>query len=363
LTTLIDLPTPALLLDLDKLEVNIANMAEKCHRLDVALRPHVKTHKSPRIARMQAERGANGITVATLYEAKRFAEEGFTDITWAFPIPLSRVREAVELSRKTTLRLLADSTEAIAALEQTREPLRVLLKIDCGYHRAGVDPASSEALDLAIHIAKSDTLSFGGILTHSGQAYDAHGAKELARVAEHERKVMTTFAGRLRAESIAVPAVSVGSTPAMSAVENLEGIDEARPGNYVFYDGMQTEIGSCAIADCALTVLTSVVSRGAEHSILDAGALALSKDVDHSSASRPTFGCGFLDYGAGTLDPNLNVFSLSQEHGWLSGSHPVGSRIRLLPRHSCLTASQFDAYTVVRGTEVVDRWPILRGRD
>lgn len=301
--------------------------------------------------------------MATLFEARRFAEAGFDDITWAFPIPLSRIREAVALSREITLRLLVDSTEAADALEQTGEPLRVLLKVDCGYHRAGVDPKSNNALALAARLSHSKTLDFDGIVSHSGHAYDAVGVKQLARVAEQERDVMVRFSERLIERGIEVPTISVGSTPSMSAVRTLYGVTEARPGNYAFFDGMQVEIGSCQVADCALTVLTSVVSSSPKHSILDAGALALSKDAGPTSGGKPNFGSGFLDYESGTLDPSLSVFSLSQEHGWLTGRHPVGARVRLLPRHSCLTAAQFDEYTVVRGDEVVDQWPILRGRD
>lgn len=360
---LAELPTPALLLDLDKLEANLDRMAAKCKRLDVTLRPHIKTHKSPHVARMQAQRGARGITVSTLCEARNFAEAGFDDITWAFPIPLNRIDDAAELGQNLTLRLLVDSAEAIHALELAGGPSRALLKVDCGYHRAGVDPTSAKAMQLAQRIASSDNLVFDGILTHSGQAYDAVGSSELARVAEHERQVMVAFAERLRERGIEVPTVSIGSTPAMSAVESLTGVSEARPGNYAFFDGMQVEIGSCAVSDCALTVLSSIVSSSAEHSIIDAGALALSKDPGHSSLKPPSFGCGYLDYTGGSLDPKLNVFALSQEHGWLSGCHAVGSRLRLLPRHSCLTAAHFDEYIVVRGEEVLDRWPILRGRD
>ncbi len=357
------LPTPTLLLDLDKLENNIASMAATCERLGVALRPHIKTHKSPRIARMQSDAGARGITVATLYEARQFAEAGFEDITWAFPVPLSRIDQAVDLSRQITLRLVVDSAEAIEALQSTSASVGVFLKIDCGYHRAGVDPAEPEAFELAQRIEDSGTLRFQGILTHSGQAYCAHGRAELASIAELERSLMADFAERLRSQGIEVPTVSVGSTPAMSAVESLEGVDEARPGNYVFYDGTQAELGSCNVADCAVTVLTSIVSSGRSHSILDAGALALSKDPGCSDIHRPNFGCGFHHYESGTLDPRLRVFSLSQEHGWLTGSHAVGTRIRLLPQHSCMTVAQFDEYVVVRGDEVVDRWAILRGRD
>ena len=174
---------------------------------------------------------------------------------------------------------------------------------------------------------------------------------------------MVGCAQRLRAAGIEVPVVSVGSTPAMTAVDHLEGIDEARPGNYALFDYTQTRLGSCAAADCAVTVLTSVASRGRNHSILDAGALALSKDRGLSSQQRPNYGCGFHDYESGSLDPRLRVFSVSQEHGWLTGAHQVGRRFRILPQHSCLTAAQFDEYVVVEGDEIVDRSPILRGRD
>lgn len=360
---LADLPTPALLLDLDRLERNLERMAARCRRLGVALRPHVKTHKSPRVARLQEQLGARGITVATLYEARRFAEAGFEDITWAFPVPLSRIDQAIELSREVTLRLVVDSTEAIDSLGRCREPLHVLLKVDCGYHRAGVDPESAGSVDLARRIADAPDLSFEGILTHSGQAYAVHGTRELAKVAEHERAVMSGFAERLRDAGLEVPTVSVGSTPAMSAVESLEGVTEARPGNYAFFDAMQVEIGSCSPAECALTVLASVVSRASDHSILDAGALALSKDAGISDSNRASYGRGYLDYAAGAFDDGLDVFALSQEHGWIRAGRPVGTRIRLLPQHSCLTAAHFDAYTVVRGDAVLDRWPILRGRD
>ncbi|MFQ5525958.1 MAG: alanine racemase [Thermoanaerobaculia bacterium] len=361
--TIDDLPTPALVLDLDKLENNIATMASKCELLGVALRPHIKTHKCVEIGRIQIAHGARGITVATLYEAKRFAEAGFDDITWAFPIPLSRIEEAVDLGERITLRVIVDSERAIDELERRSATLDVLLKIDCGYHRAGVEPSDPLAASLARRLAESPSLRFDGLLTHSGQAYSACGSDELAQIAELERRIMAEFAGELRAEGIDVPTVSVGSTPAMSAVLTLDGVNEARPGNYVFFDHMQTRIGSCRVADCALTIVASAVSAGRNHTILDAGALALSKDSGRSDVSRPNFGCGFHSYENAALDPRLRVVSLSQEHGWLTGSHAVGTRFRILPQHSCMTAALFDEYVVVRGEEVVDRWPILRGRD
>jgi D-serine deaminase-like pyridoxal phosphate-dependent protein len=227
-----------------------------------------------------------------------------------------------------------------------------------------VDPHSEDALQLAERVAGSKTLSFAGILTHSGHAYHARGDDEIKAIAEEERRVMTAFADRLAKAGIKTPAISVGSTPAMSKVERLTGVTEARPGNYAFYDYMQTVIGSCTVADCALTVLSSVVSnqKGTNHSVIDAGALALSKDAGLETYPRATMGEIYADYPSGSLSPDHRLVGLSQEHGFVSGVLPVGSRVRVLMNHSCLTAAQFDAYEIVRGDELVDRWPIARGR-
>ncbi len=150
----------------------------------------------------------------------------------------------------------------------------------------------------------------------------------------------------------------------MSVIGSLRGIDEIRPGNYVFYDRSQVAYGSCRGADCALTVLTSVVSSqpGAGYSVVDAGALALSKDPGPDGLVHPCFGAVYSDHGYPELDEETWLTGLSQEHGILNRSLPVGKRLRVLPNHSCLTAAQFDAYTLVRGDRVVDRWPVRRGR-
>jgi D-serine deaminase-like pyridoxal phosphate-dependent protein len=362
--TINDLPTPALLLDLDKLEANLAHMAARARKLGVALRPHIKTHKCIEVGELQRAHGIGGITVSTLYEARVFADHGFDDLTWAFPVILTRLAEARQLAERVRLGLVVDSPEAVTALEHAGFPFHVWLKVDCGYHRAGVDPHADGALRLARALADSRRLEFRGILTHSGHAYHARGADEVAAVAEEERRVMTAFAERLDKAGIVVPAVSVGSTPAMACVQRLDGVTEARPGNYAFYDYMQTVIGSCTVPDCALTVLASVVSTqpGTNHSIIDAGALALSKDAGLETYPRPTLGEIYDEYPKGTLRPDHRVVGVSQEHGFVTGVLPVGSRVRVLPNHSCLTAAQFDAYDVVRGDEVIDRWTIWRGR-
>ncbi|HEX4960084.1 MAG TPA: alanine racemase [Thermoanaerobaculia bacterium] len=364
MTSIYDLPTPALLLDLGVLEANLRRMKERTAALGVALRPHVKTHKCLEVAGLQRDLGIAGITVSTLYEARVFADHGYGDLTWAFPVILSRLAEVRELAARVTLRLVVDSPEAVTALEGLGLPLHVWLKVDCGYHRAGVNPASPDALELARRIASSATLRFDGILTHSGHAYHGPTRAEVAAAAAEERSVMAAFADRLRQEGITVPGVSVGSTPAMAVVEHLDGVTEARPGNYCFHDFAQVALATCRVRDCAVTVLASVVSHrpGEERSVVDAGALALSKDMGPERPERPTMGEVFADYEGGLLEEGARLVSLSQEHGILSAARPVGSRVRILPNHSCLTAAQFDEYAVVRGEEVVDRWRIWRGR-
>ena len=361
--TLDDLPTPCFVVDVERLQANIDRMAARAARHGVRLRPHVKTHKCLEIGEMQRRAGARGITVATLYEARIFAHHGFDDILWAFPVILNRLGEILEVAAMTRLALLIDSHEAIDALESsgTRHP--VWLKVDCGYRRAGVDPTSEHAVQLATRLAGSPSLDFEGILTHSGQAYQCRSPDEAAAVAETERSVMAAFAARLTGAGVSVPQVSVGSTPASSRATDLAGVSEIRPGNYVFHDRMQVEIGSCEIRDCAATILTSVVSSqpGATHCVIDAGALALSKDPGNQGGD-PGFGAIFADYEAGTIEKDLHVSSLSQEHGILDRALPVGTRLRLLPNHSCLTAAHFEEAVVVRGAEVVGRWRIWSGR-
>jgi D-serine deaminase-like pyridoxal phosphate-dependent protein len=357
------LATPALLLDLDILERNIARMAQRAAELGVRLRPHVKTHKCPEIGALQRDAGATGITVATLHEAAAFAERGFDDVTWAFPLILSRLDEALSLARRIRLGLLIDSQEALDALAARAcegPPVRVWLKVDCGYHRAGVDPNSDGLVGLAGGIAAAPGLQFAGILTHSGHAYHAFGEAARRAVADQERNVMVAAAGRLRDAGIEVPEVSVGSTPAMTAVQSLFGVSEMRPGNYAFFDYTQCALGSCSTADVAVSVLASVVSRMPEHSVIDAGALAMSKDIGperEGAATGPIYREGSND-----IDPDLRLQSLSQEHGIVNRPLPVGTRLRVMPNHSCLTVACFDEYQVVRNGAVIDRWRIHRGR-
>ena len=352
-----DLPTPALLLERSRLDRNIATMADRARDLGVGLRPHIKTHKCMEIAERQMAAGAIGLTVSTLAEARACVEAGFDDLTWAVPLAPSRLPEVVELTARVRLGVLVDSHAAVDALAAL-PGYEAWIKVDCGYHRAGVDPQTDEALELARRLEAGDG-SLRGILTHSGQAYDHPGRPALARVAEDERRVMVDLAARMRSAGIEVRSVSVGSTPAMSAARDLTGVDEARPGNYALLDATQVALGSCSVGDCALTVLAEVVSDGAgRHSVVNAGALAMSKDLGPGTTG---YGQIYGDYLAGGFLPGGALFELSQEHAEVKASLPVGTRVRIHPNHACLTAAGFGAFWLVDGERVVGRWSMALG--
>ena len=375
--SLASLPTPALLLDSEILERNLQRMQDHANQLKVRLRPHLKTHKCIQVARWQERLGAQGVTVSTFYEAKQFADAGFTDILWAFPIPPIYATRAAELAGRITFRVLIDSLEAMEHLEKAarsaNQKIHTWLKVDCGNHRAGVDPSSPLAEELVRKLNESSILQFDGILSHSGHAYYGKNRDEILAAAREERDVMVALADRLRAKGYRVPSVSVGSTPAVTVIDHYDGVDEIRPGNYAFHDYTMAMLGICGVEDCALTVLTSVISHqpGAKHVITDAGALALSKDLGPTHLANP-MGMGpiFEDYDRKRLHAHIHMGSLSQEHGKLvadgpaslDGLFPVGDLARVLEHHSCLAVPHHDEYIVVRGGEIVDRWPILKGR-
>lgn len=370
-----DLKTPCALVDLDVVERNTARMAERVARLGARLRPHVKTHKCLEAARLQVRGHFGGITVSTLAEARFFAGAGFRDITYAVPVDPSRLSEAAELARSLErLNLLLDhestfrELEACARAQQIRFP--VFLKVDCGYHRAGVDPVRRESLALAAKLARSPQVDFRGLLTHAGHSYHCRKAGEILAVARQEREVMVELAAKLRAAGVPVPEVSIGSTPTMSLVENLEGVTEARPGNYVFYDAFQAAIGSCSLAECALSVLVKVIGQYPDQNklLINAGALALSKDGGPRHVDAE---CGygvFYSLDKSRRHPELRLVSISQEHGEVRGTrrldfreYPIGASLRIVPNHSCLTAAMHDRYYVVQGGAVVDEWKTVKG--
>lgn len=368
-----NLKTPCCLLDIERVRRNARRVTEIAVRNGVRLRPHIKTHKCVEVARIQTAGHDGAITVSTLAEARAFSKHGFSDITYAVPIERGKFDACVELLRGgVKLNLLTDDAETSRQLDEAAGmagvKFDVFLKIDCGTHRVGVEPHMPEAIEIPRQISDSKNLHFAGILTHAGHSYNARSKEGVLQIAHQEREVMAAFAETLRDDGIEVPVVSIGSTPTISHVDHLQGIDEIRPGNYIFFDAFQATLGSCGFDDCALTVLVAVVHRDRDRKkiIIDAGAIALSKDrgaVEIDSA------CGYgqvLDLAGN--DTGMRVESLSQEHGVFHASDDatferfkVGSRVRVLANHSCLTAAQHSHYHVLENDKIVDRWEIHRG--
>lgn len=365
--------TPGLLLDLDRVRRNSGRMSGVADEKGVRLRPHIKTHKCIEVAKIQTAVHDGAITVSNLAEARSFAKHGFNDITYAVPIERGKFAEAIEILRSgVKLNLLTDDAATMTLLDEAagKAGVRfdVFVKIDCGTHRVGVEPHTPEAVDIPRLISDAKNLNFAGILTHAGHSYDVKTKEEILRVARHERDVMVELAERLRAQSIDVPTVSIGSTPTMSLIDHLDGIDEIRPGNYIFFDNFQATLGSCSFEDTALTVVTAVVHNNVAHRklVVDAGAIALSKDRGPVGLDPQ---CGYgrvLDIDGN--DTGMRVTGMSQEHGEIeAGDAPafdslkVGDRLRILANHSCLTAAQHSHYNVIENGEIIDRWEIHRG--
>ena len=367
------LQTPCLLLDLARIRRNAARMSEVARRNNVRLRPHVKTHKCIEVARIQTEGHDGAITVSTLAEARAFAMHGFNDITYAVPIERGKFDRAIEILKSgVKLNLLTDDAATVNDLEAAagKAGVRfdVFVKIDSGTHRVGVEPHTPEAIEIPRQLSDAKNLNFAGILTHAGHSYDAKSAARILEVAQHERDAMVALAERLRADGIDVPTVSIVSTPTMSTVDHLHGIDEIRPGNYIFFDNFQATLGSCSFEDTALTVLAAVIHKDVSRRklVIDAGAIALSKDRGPVGID-PRCGYGRVLDVEGN-ETGMRVTGLSQEHGEIEAGEidvfdrlKVGDRVRVLANHSCLTAAQHSHFNVFENGEIVDRWEIHRG--
>ena len=367
-----ELPTPSLVLDVTRMKRNAERIGGRVHEMGAQLRPHVKTHKCVEVARIQTAGHAGGITVSTLAEARGFAANGFRDITYAVPIEPGKFDAAIEIARNCErFNLITDDPQIPDLLNNVARQAGVVvdlfLKVDCGYHRCGVEPDANEALEIPRRISDLSQLRFAGVLTHAGQSYHCGVKEERLAVARHERDVMVQLADRLRQSGIEVPTVSIGSTPTLTIVDHLDGIDEARPGSYIFFDAFMVAIGSCQLDDCALSVLAAVVHRDRSRNkiVIDAGAIALSKDQGPIEFD-PACGYGpLLDLEGNDLGIRLD--SLSQEHGEAAADSAVierlsvGTRLRVVPNHSCLTAAQHSHYHVLENGKIVDRWDTQQG--
>ncbi|MEO8721968.1 MAG: alanine racemase [Sphingobium sp.] len=369
--------TPALALDVAKLDRNVARLSAHLAALGVAFRPHVKSAKSIDVARRLFAGGTGPITVSTLAEAEYFADGGFTDIAYAVGLGHDKIQRARHLvARGVDLSVLIDSMEqaqwiAQAAQDDDAMPA-VLIEIDCDGHRGGLLPDDRTIVAIADTL-KAGGVEFRGVLTHAGESYGARGGAGLPEAAEAERMAVVDAAQMLRAAGHETPVVSVGSTPTAHFARDLSGVTEVRAGVFMFFDLVMHGIGVCDLDDIALSVVATVIGHRPEKGwiLTDAGWMAMSRD--RGTQRHPVDqGYGLVCDIDGTPFTDLIVEDASQEHGIIkvragSGAAlpelPLGTRVRILPNHACATGAQHESYKVVEGEDhqISATWSRMRG--
>ena len=331
----------------------------------IRLRPHAKTHKSPQMARWQIERGAIGICCAKLGEAEVFAAAGIADIRLPYPINPVNADRVIALLDRTRLSFIVDHPRVAAewsdAMVRARQQVDVLVKVDVGFHRCGIDPTPAQAVAMIRAVSTLPGLRFKGLLSHAGHAYHAHDEDELCRMAKDEAATMGDLVERCRRDGVSIEEVSAGATPPARFSLQQDGFTEFRPGNYVYFDRTQVALGAATIDDCALTVLATVVSKPApDRIVLDSGSKTLTNDGARGFTPAPGFGT-VLGHD------NLLVERLSEEHATVRVSNGAtslepGDRVRILPNHSCVVSNLMDQVWLVDGEEL-EPLPILaRGK-
>jgi D-serine deaminase-like pyridoxal phosphate-dependent protein len=343
--------TPALVIDIDRVERNISRIQAICDAAGVANRPHIKTHKSPFLARLQIQAGAQGITCQKLGEAEVMAEAGLDDILISYNlIGEEKIARLGALLAKTNVTVAADNAVVIAGLSHAGtaagRALPVVIECDTGRKRAGVE-TPSEAVTLAKQIADTPGLSFAGFMMYPTET----GWPEAQRFYDE------ALSGVLQL-GLDPSIVSTGGSPNLKNVGKLSGATEHRPGTYIYNDRMQVAAGVATWDDCALHVYSTVVSRAApERGILDAGSKTLTADT------------GGLDgYGLILEHPEAKIARFAEEHGFLdlskTNSRPVvGDVVRIVPNHVCVVVNMADEAVMVRGDEIIGTLPIAaRGK-
>lgn len=345
-------------------------MTATCRGLGVGLRPHMKTLKSIDAARLAIDPAHGGIAVSTLREAEYFASHGVGDIQYAVCITPDKVARAAEITKAAPeFSVFLDSVAVAHALAGA--PFAAWIEIDSGEHRTGLAPDDPQLTEIAA-VLRDGGVSLAGVATHGGHSYGARSAAELVAIAEQERAAVVAAAERLRAAGFAVPGVSAGSTPTAVHLARGDGLTEIRAGVYMAGDLFQSGIGSLAEEEIAVTVLASVIGhkREANQIVVDAGGLALSKDRSTAALEGGDLGYGVvLDIEGQPSLGRLVVGGVHQEHGEIRGDAPlpfdrlpIGTRLRILPNHVCMTAAIHDHYLVVDGgAGTVARWDKIVG--
>lgn len=371
--TLTHLATPCLIADRGRVTRNAERMRARAAAFGVRLRPHLKTMKAAAAARIAHGGVVGPITVSTLREAAYFLAEGFTDITYAVCLTPNKFDEVdALLARGARLGVLLASADMARRLAEHRggrdQSLDVWLEVDSGDHRTGLAPEDPVLAEAARVLHAAAGVRFAGLLTHGGHAYACQTRAAIVAVAEEERASLLAARARVQDGGVPVPRLSSGSTPTAALGECFDGIDELRPGVYLAGDLFQAQLGACTMEDVAVSVLATVIDRDRARNrvVIDAGALALSKD--RSTADSPVdYGYGLVVAADGARLPGDPVVeAVSQEHGRVTcagGPLPwqrlaVGTPVRVLPNHACMTAASYHCYWVVEGESpaVLEEW-------
>lgn len=352
-----------LLLDEKKCRQNIAMMAEKAARNNIRLRPHFKTHQSAQVGEWFRDTGATGITVSSLKMARYFAAHGWDDILVAIPVNIRELALVNELAAKVDLHLVAVNIETVQALAaQLQHTVKIWLKIDTGYRRTGILPHNHEELDAMVDlIGQSDKVTFTGVLAHDGHTYKQTDAEAIRTIHHTTVFLLNLVRDRYKARFPELN-VSIGDTPSCSILQSITGVDEIRPGNYVFYDITQQHIGSCSFGQIAVCMACPVIAKHPERNeiIVHGGSVHFSKDSLAGADGALTFGkvVELTDNGWSEPLAGIELVSLSQEHGTLRASrerfdrYKIGDLVGILPVHSCLTADAMRGYTLHSGTQL-----------
>ncbi len=372
---LADLPTPQVLIDRARIMHNIDAAQQLADAAGVALRPHAKTHKSPIIARWQIERGAVGVCCAKLGEAEVFVAAGIDNIRLPYPVNPVNASRLLALRDKATISIIVDHLDVARgwsdAMQRAGRTLDVLIKVDVGFHRCGIDP-NGDALGFVQAVASMPGLRLRGLLSHAGHGYHAASEQELCDVAQREAETLTTLRGKATASGIALEEISVGATPTLRFSTRQRGLTELRPGNYVYFDRTQVALGAASLDDCALTVLATVVSKHPGRIILDCGSKTLTNDQARGISKAPGYGAVLTGPGNDIesprhVDESLSIERLSEEHATVrvtgSTSLEPGDRVRVIPNHSCVVSNLVDVVRLVDGDRVIDTLPVAaRGK-
>jgi D-serine deaminase-like pyridoxal phosphate-dependent protein len=376
IATLDSLDTPAAVIDLPRMQHNIARMQARMSELGVRFRPHAKTSKCVPVVRAQIEAGAQGVTVSTLKEAEHFFANGVVDILYAVGMVPRKLAQALALRRNgCDLKIITDSVasaEAIVAFGKVHgEAFEVWIEVDTDGHRSGIRPDEAALIDVA-RVLHAGGARLGGVLTHAGSSYDLNTPEALTAMAEQERAGCVLAARRIRAEGLPCVVVSVGSTPTALAAAQLDGVTEVRAGVYVFFDLVMRNVGVCTEDEVALSVLTTVIGHQADKgwAIVDAGWMAMSRDRGTQKQKRD-FGYGQACDIHGRVLPGYVLSGANQEHGILAhegtpdadivSRFPVGTLLRILPNHACATGAQFPEYQALAQDGAVATWERIHG--